>query len=234
MNNVLTNYMKNRYSIDAPKNHEVQTKVGPVVTISRDYGCPAKRIASELSAALNLIEAEQFSRDHWRWISKEILDKSAKELNLKRELIREVANKEEDGLVDDIVRSLSYSDYPGDIKIKKTIRDVIRAFAEEGHAIIVGRGGISITRDMQYSLHVKIQAPLEWRINHVSKEQMISLTEARRKIQDVDAQRALLRSYYERNKSGIEGFDVIYNYLTLDMEDIVSSIIKLMESKDLV
>ena len=234
MSNVLIYYMKNRYRNDVPLASKIKTRLGPVVTISREYGCPAKRLATELSSALNRIEAENYTNDRWQWISKEILEKSAKELNLKTELIREVANKEQDGLVEDIVMSLSNRDYPGDIKIKKTIKEVIRSFAEHGHVIIVGRGGVSITRDIQKSLHIKIQAPIEWRINKVSNQQMISLTEAKKKIHDIDMQRALLREYYQGKKIGNDGFDVIFNYLTLDEEDIISSIIKLMECKDLV
>jgi len=226
--------MKKRYQNDSVGNAKIDVKEGPVVTISRDYGCPAKQIARELSSALNRTEAEYYSNEHWRWISKEILDKSAQELNLKRDLVREVINNEQDGIVDDIILSLSHREYPGDIKIKRTIRDVIRSFAEHGHVIIVGRGGVSITRDIQYSLHVRIQAPLEWRINQVGKEQMMSLSDARKKIIHVDTQRSQLRKYYDRHNRGGDNFDVVFNYLTLDEEDIVSSIVSIMESRDMI
>ena len=234
MSNILITYMKNRFKYDAPVISGIQKRIAPVVTISREYGCPAKRIAEKLSSALNQIEAENYSNHHWQWISKEILEKSAQELNLNTKLIREVANKEQYGLVDDIVLSLSHREYPGDIKIRKTIRDVIRSISEQGHAIIVGRAGVSITRDMPYSLHIRIQAPLDWRINLVSKQQMISLSDAKKKIQHIDLQRSLLREYYEGKKVGNDAFDVIYNYMTLDEEDIITSIVKLMECKDMV
>jgi len=234
MSNILIKYMKNRFKYDVPTTSNIQKGTGPVVTISREYGCPAKQIAEKLSLALNQIEAQNYSTHRWQWISKEILDKAAKELNLKSKLIREVVNKDQDGVVEDIVMSLRYRDYPGDIKIKKTIREVIRSFAEEGHAIIVGRGGVAITREIQHSLHIKIQAPIEWRINQVSRQQIISLSEAKKKIQHIDLQRTILRDYYQGKHLGDDAFDVIYNYLTLDEEDIISSIIRLMECKDLI
>lgn len=234
MSNVLLTYMKNRIKEGATVSSKRQLKMGPVVTISRDYGCPAKRLAAELSSALNFNELENYSINHWQWISKEILDESAKELNLKSNMVREVANKEQDGLVNDIVKSLSHKGYPGDIKIKKTIGEVIRSFAENGNVIIVGRGGVSITRDIKDSLHIKIQAPLEWRINEVSKNQMISLVEAKRKIQHIDIQRTEIREYFEGSRVSNNSFDVIFNYLTLDDEDIISAIVRLMESKDLI
>jgi len=234
MSNILLSYMKNRFKDESNISSKKHSMVGPVVTISRDYGCPAKRLAETLSSSLNQIELQNYSKYRWQWISKEILDNSAKELNLKPNMVREVANKDEDGLVEDIVKSLSHKGYPGDIKIKKTIGQVIRSFAEQGHVIIVGRGGVSITRHIKNSLHIRIQAPLEWRINDVSKKQMISLSEARKKIQHIDAQRTLIREYFEGTKVDNNSFDIIFNYMTLDEEDIIAGIIRLMESKDLI
>jgi cytidylate kinase len=226
--------MKDRFKTDIGQSTQKRTKFGPVVTISREYGCPAKRLAGMLSSALNRVELENYSKNRWSWIGKEILDESAKELNLKPNMVREVANKDMSSVVDDIVLSLSHKYYPGDNKIKKTIGAVIRDFAEQGHVIIVGRGGVAITRDIRNSLHIKIQAPLEWRVNDVSKKQMISLAEARRKIEHVDAQRHLILDFFEKKKVDNSIFDVIYNYMTLTEEDIIASIIQMMESRDMI
>jgi cytidylate kinase len=226
--------MKDRFKTDMGHSTKKGTGLGPVVTISRDYGCPAKRIAGMLSSALNRVELENYSKNRWSWIGKEILDESAKELNLKPNMVREVANKDMSTVVDDIVLSLSHKYYPGDQKIKKTIGTVIRDFAEHGHVIIVGRGGVSITRDIPNSLHIKIQAPLEWRVNDVSKRQMISLAEAQRKIEHVDAQRHLILNFFEGKKMNDSIFDVIYNYMTLEEEDIIASIVQIMESRDMI
>ncbi len=234
MSNILINYMKNRFKYESVSPTKKNLKAGPVITISREYGCPAKRLADKLSSELNRIEFENYSKNKWHWISKEILDESAKELNLKPTIIREVANSEQNGLVDDIVKSLSHRDYPGDIKIKKTISDVIRSFAEQGHVIIVGRGGISITQDIERSLHIKIEAPLKWRINEVSKKQMISLTESKKKINHIDHQRKQLREHFVRDKNGLAPFDVTFNYFTLDEDDIIAAIVRLVEVKDLI
>lgn len=234
MSNVLLNYMKHRFNSETVVSKKKYIKVGPVVSISREYGCPAKRLAEMLSSALNRIEQKNFSKHHWQWIAKEILDESAKELNLKSNMIREVVNKEDSGVVGDIVMSLSHKYYPGDYKVKKTIGEVIRSFAEHGHVIIVGRGGVSITKDIPDSLHINIQAPLEWRLNNVSKMHMISLVEARKKIQTIDAQRKMIREFFEGGKIDNSAFDVTFNYMTLDEEDIITTIIRLMESKDLI
>ncbi len=226
--------MKRRFKPEGVFDKKIHNNISPVVTISRDYGCPAKRLARILTSALNRIEKNNYSKNHWQWIGKEILDESAKELNLKSDMVQDIVNKEEGGVVDDIVMSLAHKYYPGDQKVKKTIGEVIKSFAEKGHVIIVGRGGVSITRDLPNSLHIKIQAPLEWRINDVCKNHMISLTEAKKKIQTIDLQRELIREFFEGRKFDNSAYDVILNYMTLDEEDIISTIIRLMESKDLI
>jgi hypothetical protein len=112
-----------------------------------------------LTTALNRVEIERFSKHRWKWIGKEILEESAKELNLKPDMVRSIITEHEPGLLDDIVLSLSHKYYPGDVKIKRTFGSVIRTFAEEGHVVIVGRGGASITRDIPRSLHIKSARP---------------------------------------------------------------------------
>ena len=234
MSNILLQYMKARFDSEPGTSRKNKNQFGPVVTISREYGCPAKRLAGMLSSALNRIELENYSKSRWSWIGKEILDESAKELNLKPNMVRHVVNKDMNGVVDDIVMSLSHKYYPGDRKIKKTIGEVIREFAEQGHVIVVGRGGVSITRNIPNSLHVKIQAPIEWRINDVSSRQMISLSEARKKIEHIDAQRHLIREFFEGKKVDDSIFDVVFNYMTVSEEVIISTIIHMMEMRDMV
>ncbi len=217
-------------------NHIVRrhTKPGPVVTISRQYGCPAKQLAAHLVSALDQIEAENFTKQTWQWIGKEVLDESAKELNLNPKMVKEIVHAEDLGLVNDIVMSLSHRHYPGDIKIKKKIGHVIRAFAEQGHIIIVGRGGVSITRDIERSLHIKLMAPLEWRINQVSKAHEITLNDAERKIREIDKKREHIREFFEGKRVDDTAFDVIFNYATLEEDEIIATIIKMMEMKDLI
>ena len=229
MNNILVHYMKKRLVSDVAIPKGQHFRPGPVVTISREYGCPAKKIADRLS-----VELKKHSQQDWHWIGKEILEESAKELHLKPGIIRDLISKEDVNVVNDIVTSLSRKYYPGDLKIRKTIKDVVRSFALQGQAIIVGRGGVVVARDIPNSLHIKLVAPLEWRINDVSNRQMISLAEARKKINHIDHQRQLIMEFFEGGKVDNTIFDLVFNYMTLEEEDIISTIIRLMESKDMI
>ena len=115
-----------------------------------------------------------------------------------------------------------------DIKIKKTIGEVIKTFAERGHVIIVGRAGASICHDIPKSLHIRMIAPLEFRMNEVSRKYMISLHDAEKKIHEIEKQRKAFRDQF-MNKKEKEMFDVYYNFMTCTEEEILQSIVKLVE-----
>jgi cytidylate kinase len=235
MSNILLEYMRNRLTREAavPAKKKA-SEGGPVLTISREYGCPAKRLAGMLTTALNRVEIERFSKHRWKWIGKEILEESAKELNLKPDMVRSIITEHEPGLLDDIVLSLSHKYYPGDVKIKRTFGSVIRTFAEEGHVVIVGRGGASITRDIPRSLHIKLHAPMEWRVGRISENYKVSLEEAEKTIREIDHKRQLIRDFFEGHKAEDAIFDIILNYKTIPEEDQVALILKAMEQKGLI
>ena len=107
----------------------------------------------------------------------EILEESARELKMNKYTIRESVHAEKKGVMDDLIISLANKFYPSDAKVKKTLADIIRGFAQEGNVIIVGRAGVSLTKLIKNSLHIRLQAPIEWRIKIVSERQKISIDE---------------------------------------------------------
>ena len=44
----------------------------------------------------------------------------------------------------------------------------IRNIAKTGYVIIVGRGGVAFANDNPASLHIKLTAPVEWRVERIS------------------------------------------------------------------
>ena len=68
---------------------------GPVVTISRECGCSAKRIATKLSKILTgyNYQSETKTDVEWNWVSKDIIEIAAQELELEPEEIRSVLDR---------------------------------------------------------------------------------------------------------------------------------------------
>ena len=103
--------------------------------------------------------------------------------------IRYVFNYEQKGVIDDIFSAHLTKYYKSDRRIRNTVGRVIRNIGIEGNVIIVGRGGVAITRDIPRSLHINLDAPMEWRAMRVSTKHNLSLEEAEKYANDVDKKR---------------------------------------------
>ena len=163
MNDLLFEYMNRRITGDPLLNLK-PSAFGPVITISRQTGCDAQGIAFELCAELNQRKLPGEKHNEWRYVSKEILQQSAEELNLDPQFLHHVIADKNRGIMDQIVEAFSSHSHKSDQKILKTIQDVIHQFAYKGNAIIIGRGGAGICADIKRSVHIRLEAPIEWRI----------------------------------------------------------------------
>ena len=223
----LSKYLTERYQDSMSK----QEYEGPVVTIARDFGCPARKIASRLTNQLNQLKDSRSKSIRWRWISKEILAESARELEMDPADIKYVFQYEKKTVFDDILSSQSRKYYKSDRKIRKTVARVIRNIASEGNVVIIGRGGVAITKDIERSLHIKLEAPMEWRTLRASEKYCISLEEAKKRAIEIDKKRQEFRNYFYGTGSDYTRFDVRYNCMSLSLDDIACSIVNLLKSR---
>ncbi len=226
----LSKYLDDWYKDDPAKN----IFPGPVITLSRELGCPAKVIACKLAERLNEEKTKKSKDIPWRWISKEILDESAKDLNVDCEQIEHVFDYKSRGVLEDILFAHSKDYYKSDLKIRTTIAKVIRGFANHGNAIIVGRGGVAITRDIPLSFHIMLEAPLEWRAVRVASKHEMTIDQARNYAQSIDKKRTQFRDYYQGKGNDYTRFDMKINCMTLSMEEIVEIILGAAKTRKMV
>ncbi len=204
---------------------------GPVITISREYGCPSKPIAERVTRLIN----ESGVKEKWHWISKEILEESARRLGLSPREIRHIFEYRSRSFLEDLLISQEKKRYyHSDWAIRKAVGEVIRATAMEGRVIIVGRAGAALTRDIPASLHVRLIAPIEWRIEQVARHHQISREEAEKRIRELDKKRKEFMEHYLKRPFDDTLFDVIFNCSTLSQEEIAGAIFRLAQIKELV
>ena len=231
MANILVKYLEERYKSE--NNDKEQPSLGPVITISREFGCPSKVISAELAEILTKRNAG-IPDQPWKVITKEILDKSANEIGMEPEKIAYIFNFEKKNMLDDILEAFSYKYYKSDRKIKKTVREIIHSFGEAGNIIIIGRCGATITRDIEKSLHIRLIAPLEHRLIWIKSKFKIDNKEARKMAIDTDKNRAQLRDEFAGKKVDDLEYDLIFNTKTITTEQIVEIIIKSLETKNII
>ncbi len=211
----------------------VLVETGPYISISRNFGCMANGIAQKLMTELNFRNKASGKNKQWSWINKVILEKSAKALQLSPSRIEYVFHSKHKSVMDEIVGAMSARYYKSDIQIRKTIREVIRSMAQSGHVIIVGRGGVAFAHDNPHSLHIKLIAPIEWRVERIIKNYHKTEEEALHYIHEIDRERKFLIDSFVGHKTDDSVFDVIFNRQSMTDEEIIASIIRLMEMKKL-
>ncbi len=230
MSDTLIKYFHDRLKkVEAPN-----TKPGPVLTISRDFGCHAKKVSHELVERLNEYHLPICARNTWHLLSKEIIEKVAQKLRTDSKKINYIFNFEKKTTIDEFILSLSSRQYHSDWKVKDTIRKVVNAFAVTGHAVILGRAGAQITRDIEASLHIRLVAPFDWRVKQIMERYQLTNKPAAKKVKEMDTNRERLIKTFDTREHSNECYDVSFNMKYLSVKEVASDIIHLMNLKKLI
>ncbi len=222
-NNILLEYMNK--SLETKKEVFVP---GPVITISREFGCYASNLAAKLA-----LEISKETSHKWNFITKEVLEDAAEELHVRVQEIAHIFGANEKSFLGDLITSFAKKKYASDSHIKKTITDVVSKYADQGHCIIVGRAGCVIAKNIKKSLHIRIIAPFEFRVAEIQNAFKLYREDAERLVSETDKQREVFMRFFKGNEPEANLFDVIYNKSKLNEDVIVKSIIQLAKQKEL-
>lgn len=230
MDSLFFQYMLDRGRQKAEPPH----RLGPVITLSREYGCYATRIAQLLVARLSSHSESAPNPQSWTWLSNEILSEAAQKLETDPSSISHIFGAEERDLLRDIIDSFSVKKYVSDSYIKHTITTVVRSYAEKGNVVIVGRAGCVVTRDIDLSVHIRLIAPLEWRVKHIQERFKVTTNAAHKMIAENDEKRRQFMKFFHGDLPDAELFDAILNRGQMSENEMVDSIIALVKARGLV
>jgi len=217
-------YFEQRFSSSPPSK---KVSGAPFVTISRETGCNSIAIAEKLVARLNAY-AEQHK---WRVFSKEILSAAAEKLQLHPNQLEYIFTEEKRSQLDEIMQAFSKKYYKSDKTVRKTICEIIHEVATEGHAVIVGRAGIAITKDLPNSLHCRLHAPLSWRVKNLAGQRQMSEKDTLAFIADTDGKREQLIYDFSGHHFRDINFDITLNNERLTDDEIAVLLFELMKLK---
>ncbi|MCF6240565.1 MAG: cytidylate kinase-like family protein [Bacteroidales bacterium] len=223
----LKKYLTEQYE----KSIHKDVKPGPVLTISREYGCSAKELAKEI---IYQLQHEKPNEKDWTWINKEIFENTAKALNLKERRILHVFEGKKLGLVDSLILSSAEKYYKSDKAIQKKMIEVVRSFAEKGRTIIIGLGSAIICRDIEKSLHIRLEAPFDWRVKKVAERNNQNIKEVEKIANDIDQKRAALRKSFLTKNACEKVFDVTFNVKNLNNNEIAEIVIFMMKKRKMI
>jgi len=225
MGNIFLEYMNLRSMTE----HVSKTELGPVITISRQYGSYASEIAEGVTAKLSEISSRK-----WLRVTKEVIEESAKNLEVNPKEIAHIFGGEEKQFLGDIIISFSKKKYAADSHIIKTIKKIVRNYAEQGDCVIVGRAGCMIAQDIAKSLHFKIIAPMEFRVSSISRRLNLSESDAGKRVLETEKHREAFMQFFKGDRPDSEIFDAVYNRSRMTTEEIVNSIVNLAQARKFV
>lgn len=183
-----------------------------VITISRELGSEGDRIAD--------LACEELG---YRRVDKAILMQIAEEAGVDVEAVleKERGFTKRARLISSDLTSL-YRKQPtafegrsdlDDRTYEEIARNTLEEFAEQGDAIIVGRGGQMVLRDWPTALHVRVYAPPETRAQQLRQREGITEREAQRRIKESDEQK---RQYIRYMHNNANWKDLKYYHLTIN------------------
>lgn len=147
------------------------------ITISRQMGSRGDEIAWQVAQQLG-----------WRWVNRELINRSALAAKVPQVALAEI---DELGLFGLRPSAKEWRAY------QSQIEQFIRALADEGGVVIVGRGGQMVLRDHPDVLHVRVIASFEARVSWLQQKEKISVEAAQARLRESLKARAqyLQRSY---------------------------------------
>lgn len=211
---------------------------GPFITISRQAGCSAQRIAIKLSKILTGYSymSETKTDVEWKYVDKNVFSEAV------HEMIRDVeAGKFSDA--EQVIKNLKLVENAffdesiyeiSDENLIKTLKGVICRLANQGRTIIVGRSAGVILKDVPNKLNIRLEAPTEWRIHRVMQLKDLSWSEAESYIKKTDSKRDSFIEKIIGRKAENNDFDIIFNYASLEDDYIVDAVINILKNKKII
>jgi len=204
------------------------TEDGPVITISRLTGCDAREVAETVVNGLN----SKYGNTRWKWVDKDIIYAIARELNTNAERVENFYKGIELSNLSEMIMAFSGS-FVSDLRIKKAIRDVVLSICKEGYVVLVGRGGVSIVKDITDALHIRLVAPFYWRVKNVMKKKEMDLETAEEYVVDTDEKRYnLIHSFLDKKPLNLDSlFDATINRRSFTIHETSDLIVSMYDKK---
>ena len=210
----------------AGERRDAEAKPAPFVTIARDAGCGARGLAGQLAERLNASAPEG---EKWEPYDRELVEKIAADHDLSEAMVESMEDRDHNWLRS-MLDGMFNPGQPSEEAVFNRMAGTIRAVARRGRGIIVGRGGMLVTRDMAAGVHVYLTAPREVRIERMSQRWQISQDAAAKRIRENENnRRSFYRRFFPKTDVTPEVFTVTLNVAQVPDETAVEVLMPLIE-----
>jgi cytidylate kinase len=197
----------------------------PFVTISREAGAGGRTIGSLLVTRLNELD---LGEPPWSLWDKDLVEKVAQEHHISKELIESLESSHKPWM-QEFLSTLSMQVDPDDVRIYRMVAATIRALAQRGRVVVVGRGGAFITRQMPGGIHLRLIAPRDFRVAAMAEQLKLTREAAGEHVRQLDHQRDMFyKRYWPKDACTPDAFTLTINTANTDERRVVECILPLV------
>lgn len=195
---------------------EVKKEIFPCITISRQTGSGSYEISERL---INLLQQKTKDAENpWTYFNKELINKVIEDFNLPKVFSTYIIEDKYSHISDAVNELLGVK--PSEWTIVHKTTEIILQLAKFGKTIIVGRGSNVITSKLSNCFHVRLIAPIEYRIKHVQDVFKFSKSEAVDYIKkEDDNRRKYLKSHFYKETEDTSLYHIIINTGKLNYDE---------------
>ncbi|HPO45230.1 MAG TPA: cytidylate kinase family protein, partial [Spirochaetota bacterium] len=170
----------------------------------------------------------------WKSYDKELIDKICEDHNIEETLCETIDTRRREE-IGEFWRTI-LTDYPPQVSVYQKLVQTIRSLSIHGRSIIIGRAGVMITRSLRYGVHIKLVAPLTYRIQKTMETAGIKdRLEAEKLVERKDRERHdFLTQYLKFDAKNPSSYDITFNVSRITPEEISQSIICILKSKEFI
>ena len=211
----------------------VPKPVYPFVTISRAPGAGAIGVSHQLVDALNaeLADGEQ----KWTCWDREIVEKVAADHNLSARLVEGLEEKDH-SWIGNFLSALSFADerHVDEDVIYSRVKRTVEALASAGRVVIIGRGGVFITRHLPGGIHIRLVAPFDKRVQFMVKALGLNEKVVAAQIRAIEKnRRAFFKMHWPSKSLDADQFALTINTAEVEIPTIVQGLKTLVKQKAL-
>lgn len=189
---------------------------GPTITLSRAFGCEGFPLALRLQDLLFTSTGEA-----WSLFDKALIEKVAQDEGISLRLLTDLG---------DPTRGLeAFGFHPvgrvtHDEAFAKVAGTLVK-IAAQGHAIIVGRGGAILCRDLENAFHFRLEAGDAWRVASVMRRNGVSHAEAEKLVKTQTGLRdRLIQERLGADVADRRFYDAVFNNERHSVDQIAAAI----------
>lgn len=225
---VLGSYEKARLYIEAHSTSEYDSIIqirninpGPCITISRETGIGAERICELLIDYLLHYSNSFYS--NWAYFDKNLIEKVISDHDLPahfRDFLENERSSSIDSMFSEILKI-----HPSTIKLLHKTSQTILRLARFGNVIIIGRAANVITAELKNAFHVRLVAPVKFRIHNAQQLYQMDRKTATRFIETEDkARKEFLKKYFHQDIEDPKNYHLVLNTYLMSFDEVAETI----------